>query len=101
MPRLFGLNIKENNDMDTPTFQKLSYGNIVSEAGRKLLVSHTLKDLQDNTLAIGVIEAFESTDAAGLTLVSSASSRTFITASSDGKLVLMGETIQPSVGKKK
>ncbi len=79
--------------MDLPTFQKLTYGNIISEAGRKFLVSHTIKDPTGNTMAIGVIEAFESTDAAGLDLENSASSRTFIQGAPDGKLVLMGETI--------
>lgn len=88
--------------MDQPTFQKLTYGNIVSEAGRKLGVTQTLKDPLGNTFAIFCGgEAFELADAGALTLVSSASSRTVITGASDGKLVLMGETIQPASGKKK
>jgi hypothetical protein len=89
--------------MDTPTFQKLTYGNIISEAGRKLGVTQTLKDTTGSTFAIMCGgEAFEISDAPALTLVSSASSRTVITGSPDGKLVLMGETIQaPTQVKKK
>ena len=87
--------------MDTTTFQKLTYGNIISEAGRKFLVSHTLKDPQGKTTAIGVIEAFEVSDAAGLELENSASSRTFLQGAPDGKLVLMGETVQPVTTAKK
>ncbi len=81
--------------MDSATFQKLTYGNIISEAGRKLGVTHTLREGKtDPTFAIFCGgEAFELADAPALTLVSAASSRTFITGSSDGKLVLMGETI--------
>jgi hypothetical protein len=87
--------------MDVPTFQKLTYGNIVSEAGRKLGVTQTLKDAQGNTFEIFCGgEAFEIADAGALTLVSSASSRTVITADSTGRLVLMGETIQPLAKKK-
>ena len=81
--------------MDTATFNKLDFGNIVSEAGRKLMVQHTIRDRNGNTLAIGVIEAFEISDAPGLTIENESSSRTFITGSNDGKLVLMGETIPP------
>jgi hypothetical protein len=89
--------------MDTTTFQKLTYGNIISEAGRKLGVTQTLKDSTGATFAIMCGgEAFELTDAPALTLVSSASSRTVITAGPDGRLVLMGETIQaPTQAKKK
>jgi hypothetical protein len=88
--------------MDTPTFQKLTYGNIISEAGRKLGVTQTLKDPAGSTFAIMCGgEAFELADAGALTLVSSASSRTVITGAPDGKLVLMGETIGTTQAKKK
>jgi hypothetical protein len=84
--------------MDTATFQKLTYGNIISEAGRKLGVTHTLKTPNGSTFAIFCGgEAFELADAGALTLVSSASSRTFLAGSNDGKLVLMGETIPPPI----
>lgn len=79
--------------MDTATFQKLTFGNIISEAGRKLLVQHTLKDPNGHTVAIGVIEALEVSDAPGLTLENSSTSRTFLQGAADGKMVLMGETV--------
>lgn len=79
--------------MDPAAFQKLTFGNIVSEAGRKLMVQHTVKDSAGNTTDIGVIEAFNVSDAAGLTLDNSSYSRTVITGAPDGKLVLMGETV--------
>lgn len=80
--------------MDSGTFAKLKYGNIVSEAGRQLLVTHTNKDAQGNTIAIGVSEGFQAADAAALALVSRDYSRTSIQGATDGKLVLMGETVQ-------
>jgi hypothetical protein len=88
--------------MDTLTFQKLTYGNIISEAGRKLGVTQTLKDTTGATFEIFCGgEAFQLADAPALTLVSSASSRTVITGAPDGKLVLMGETIQAPAQAKK
>jgi hypothetical protein len=79
--------------MDSATFQKLTFGNIISEAGRKLMVHQHLQDAQGNTIYIGVMEAFHVSDAAGLTLENASYGRTVITGSPDGKLVLMGETI--------
>ncbi len=81
--------------MDSATFQKLTFGNIVSEAGRKLMVHQHLQDAIGRTTDIGVIEAFNISDAAGLTLENPSFGRTVISGSADGKLVLMGETITP------
>ena len=81
--------------MDSVTFQKLTFGNVISEAGRKLMVHQHIQDAQGNTKYIGVMEAFHVSDAAGLTLESPLIGRTFLAGSNDGKLVLMGETILP------
>lgn len=87
--------------MDTPTFQKLTYGNIIKHHNRRFMVQHTLKDAQGNTTDIGVIEAFNVSDAAGLNILNTSSSRTFLQGAPDGKLVLMGETVQAITPAKK
>ena len=75
------------------TFATLKYGNIISEAGRKFMVSHTSKDATGNTIAIGVVEAFQAADAGAIELVSANYSRTVMEGASDGQIVLMGETV--------
>ena len=79
--------------MDAQTFAGLKYGNIISEAGRKFMVSHTSKDSAGNTIAIGVVEAFQAADAAALELVSANFSRTVMEGASDGSIVMMGQTV--------
>jgi hypothetical protein len=86
--------------MDTTTFRKLTFGNIISEAGRKLMVHQHSQDALGNTKYIGVIEAFSESDAPGLTLENPSYGRTVLTAAPDGKFVLMGETITPTQAKK-
>jgi hypothetical protein len=51
-------------------FAALKYGNVCKDAsGRKLIVLHTNRDDQESVTAIGVLECFELSDAAGLTLL--------------------------------
>ncbi len=81
--------------MDAPTFKKLTHGNIVSEAGRKLGVTNRLQDSTGATKAIFCGgEAFELADAPALTLVSSDYIRTLIVGSADGQLMLKGDTVE-------
>jgi hypothetical protein len=81
--------------MDAATFGKLTFGNIVSEAGRKLGVTNRLQDSTGATKAIFCGgEAFQLADAPVLTLVSSDYLRTVIVGSPDGPLMLKGETVQ-------
>jgi len=80
--------------VDTPSFNALKYGNIIQEVGGpKFIVQHTIKDAGGNTVAIGVMPAFDLNDAAGLTLLNASYSRTVIQGATDGKIVLMGETV--------
>jgi hypothetical protein len=84
--------------MDTPTFNKLTFGNIIQEAGgQTFLVQHTLKDAAGNTIAIGVLPAFQTQDAPGLTLVNNSYSQTLIVGTQTGQLQLMGVTVQGSI----
>jgi hypothetical protein len=84
--------------MDTPTFNKLTFGNIIQESGGETyIVQHTLKDASGNTVAIGVMPAFLTVDAAGLTLVNNSYSQTLIVGSQTGQLQLMGVTVQGSI----
>jgi hypothetical protein len=83
--------------VDTATFNALKYGNIVAEAGRKLGVTHTLRDATGLTQAIFCGgEAFQASDAPALTLVSSDYSRTLFQGAPDGSIILMGETVPGS-----
>ena len=80
--------------MDTPSFNKLAYGNIISEVGgQKFVVLHTIKDAGKNTVAIGVAPAFDLTDAGGLTLLNASFSRTAIVGAPGGQIILMGQTV--------
>jgi hypothetical protein len=84
--------------MDTPTFNKLTFGNLIQgPGGETFLVQHTLKDASGNTIAIGVLPAFQTVDAPGLTLVNNSYSQTLIVGSPTGQLQLMGATVQGSI----
>jgi len=84
--------------MDTPTFQKLTFGNLIQgPGGETFLIQHTLKDANGNTIAIGVLPAFQVADAPGLNLLNNSYSQTLLVGTPTGQLQLMGATVQGNV----
>jgi hypothetical protein len=81
--------------VDLPTFSSLKFGALIKDGERLLMVTATKKSADgQTTTAIAVQEAFVAADAGALTLIDPSYNRTFLQGSPDGKLVLMGETIQ-------
>ncbi len=88
--------------MDLPTFSSLKFGALIKDGERLLMVTSTKKSADgQTTTAIAVQEAFVGADAGALTLMDANYNRTFLQGAPDGKLVLMGETIQAQATGKK